>query len=169
MDRPGGGSLTEEQSLTEPSSPEKQPWMPPRWFIRLAWRIHSGLYRVTSGRKGLRPPRPDQYGLMHLTAIGRRSGRERPVMLAYVHDGPNLVTLAMNGWDPAEPSWWLNLQATPEAHVELVDGERDVIARRATDEERVHLWRRWAEVNKKLDAFAVRRPTGTAVVVLEPA
>ena len=154
--------------VTEPTS-EKQPWMPPRWFIRLAWRIHSGLYRLTSGRKGLRPPRPDQYGLMHLTAIGRRSGRKRPVMLAYVEDGPNLVTLAMNGWDPAEPAWWLDLQATPEAHVELVDGERDVVARLATDEERERLWRRWAEVNKKLDAFAVRRPTGTAVVVLEPA
>ena len=33
-------------------------------------------------------------------------------MLGYVEDGPNLVTLAMNGWDPAEPAWWLNLQAT---------------------------------------------------------
>ena len=106
---------------------------------------------------------------MHLTAIGRRSGRERPVMLAYVEDGPNLVTLAMNGWDPAEPAWWLNLQATPEAHVALVDGERDVVARAATDEERQRLWQRWAEVNKKLDAFAQRRPNGTAVVVLEPA
>ena len=106
---------------------------------------------------------------MHLTAIGRRSGRERPVMLAYVEDGPNLVTLAMNGWDPAEPAWWLNLQATPEAHVALVDGERDVVARVATDEERQRLWQRWAEVNKKLDAFAERRPNGTAVVVLEPA
>ncbi|MCY3663358.1 MAG: nitroreductase/quinone reductase family protein [bacterium] len=143
--------------------------MPPRWFVRLAWRIHSGLYRLTRRRKGLRPPRPNQYGLMHLTAIGRRSGRERPVMLAYVEDGPNLVTLAMNGWDPAEPAWWLNLQATPEAHVALVDGERDVVARVATDEERRRLWQRWAEVNKKLDAFAERRPNGTAVVVLEPA
>ena len=143
--------------------------MPPRWFVRLAWRIHSDLYRLTRRRKGLRPPRPDQYGLMHLTAIGRRSGRERPVMLAYVEDGPNLVTLAMNGWDPAEPAWWLNLQATPEAHVALVDGERDVVARVATDEERQRLWQRWAEVNKKLDAFAQRRPNGTAVVVLEPA
>jgi deazaflavin-dependent oxidoreductase (nitroreductase family) len=148
---------------------EKPHFMPPRWFVRLAWRIHSGLYRVTSGKKGLRTPRPDQYGLMHLTAIGRKSGRERPVMLAYVDDGPNLVTLAMNGWDPVEPAWGLNLQATPEAHVELIDGERDVVARVATDEERQRLWQEWVKVNNKLDAFARRRPNGTAVVILEPA
>lgn len=154
--------------MTEPTN-EKKPFMPPRWVIRLAWRIHSGLYRLTGGRKGLRPPTPDQYGLMRLTATGRHSGRERPVMLAYVEDGPNLVTLAMNGWDPAEPAWWINLQATPGAHVELVDGKRRVVGRAATAEERQRLWQQWTEVNEKLDAFATRRPNGTAVVVLEPA
>ena len=44
-----------------------------------------------------------------------------------------------------------------------------MLARVATDEERQRLWQRWTEVNEKLDAFAVRRPNGTAVVVLEPA
>ncbi len=154
--------------MTEPKS-EKPHWMPPRWFVRLAWSIHRGLYRLTSGRRGLRRPRPDQYGLMHLTAVGRRSGQKRAVMLAYVEDGPNLVTMAMNGWDPAEPAWWLNLQANPEGHVELVDGQRDVIARIATDEERQRLWQEWTAVNEKLDEFAVRRTNGTAVVILEPA
>ena len=35
--------------------------------------------------------------------ISRRSGAERPVMLGYFEDGPNLVTMAMNGWADAEP------------------------------------------------------------------
>lgn len=90
-------------------------------------------------------------------------------MLAYVEDGADLVTMAMNGWDPADPAWWLNLQANPEAYVELIDGDRDVIARPATEEEQQSLWRRWTEVNRKLDEFAVRRTNGTTVVILEPA
>ena len=33
--------------------------LPPRWFIRLAWLTHRGLYRVTAGRIGLwRPKAP---------------------------------------------------------------------------------------------------------------
>jgi hypothetical protein len=51
-------------------------------------------------------------------------GQERSVIIAYVEDGANLVTLAMNGWADAEPAWWLNLQARPEASVTLVDGRR---------------------------------------------
>jgi len=40
------------------------------------------------------------------------------VILGYYEDGPNLVSMAMNGWGAAEPAWWLNLQADPQALVE---------------------------------------------------
>jgi deazaflavin-dependent oxidoreductase (nitroreductase family) len=56
---------------------------------------------------------------MRLTTIGRRTGNQRSVILAYLQDGANLVTLAMNGWAEPEPAWWLNLQAHPNATVEL--------------------------------------------------
>ena len=49
----------------------------------------------------------------------RTSGHERNVIIGYVQDGPDLVALAMNGWDEGHPSWWLNLQAHPEAVVRL--------------------------------------------------
>jgi hypothetical protein len=54
-------------------------------------------------------------GAMRLTTIERRTGRAHPVIVGYLEDGPNLVTMAMNGWDDAEPAWWLNLQAHPIA------------------------------------------------------
>ena len=37
----------------------------------------------------------------------------------------------MNGWADPEPAWWLNLQAHPEATVELPGGIRKVTARAA--------------------------------------
>ncbi|RBM11580.1 nitroreductase family deazaflavin-dependent oxidoreductase [Prauserella sp. PE36] len=148
---------------------ERSPRLPPRWFIRLAWKVHRAVYRVTRGRKGLWPPKPGRWGTMRLTTIGRRTGEERSVILAYLPDGPNVYTLAMNGWGAAEPAWWLNLQARPEATVRLVDGPRRVRGRAAAGEERERLWARWRELDEKLDAFAARRPGETAVVILEPA
>ena len=35
------------------------------------------------------------------------------MILGYYEDGPNVVTMAMNGWADDEPAWWLNLQAHP--------------------------------------------------------
>src|SRR4051812_41001433 len=121
------------------------------------------------GPKGLWPPRPGKWGALRLTTKGRRSGEPRSVILGYFEDGPNLVSMAMNGWGAAEPAWWLNLQAEPDAVVELAGGSRrDVHARRAARAERERLWARWRELDRNLDGYAARRPRETAVVVLEP-
>jgi F420H(2)-dependent quinone reductase len=145
---------------------ERPARLPPRWFIRLFWYVHRGLYRVA--RIGLRRPKNTTYGMLRLTTTGRRTGRPRSVIIGYYEDGSNLVTMAMNGWGPEEPAWWLNLQADPDARVDLVDGPRLVRGRLATGEERVRLWDRWRHIDDNLDAYAARRPSETAVVVLEP-
>lgn len=152
-------------SAEQPRSPS----LPPPWFIRLAWAVHRALYRVTGGRRGLWRPKPGKWGTMRLTTVGRKTGKERVAILGYFEDGPNLVTMAMNGWMEAEPAWWLNLQSQPEALVELNDGARKVRGRAAVGEEHDRLWAAWAEIDKNLDGYATRRPGGTAVVVLEPA
>ena len=106
------------------------------------WHLHRWIVRVSGARKGLWPPRPGKYGTLRLTARGRRSGEPRSVIVGYYEDGPNLVTMAMNGWGAAEPAWWLNLQAHPEAVVELAGRiRREVLGRAAVGEERDRLWR----------------------------
>ena len=40
-----------------PAEQYERAWLPPRWFVRLAWFVHRGLYSITGGRLGLRPPR----------------------------------------------------------------------------------------------------------------
>ena len=143
--------------------------LPPRWFIVAFWHAHRRFVRATHGRKGLWPPRPDKWGALELTTIGRRSGRPRSVIIGYYEDGPNLVSMAMNGWGAAEPAWWMNLQADPNAVVELAGGKhREVRCRAAHGEERDRLWERWRELDENLDDYACRRPRETAVVVLAP-
>jgi deazaflavin-dependent oxidoreductase (nitroreductase family) len=73
------------------------------------------------------------------------------------------------GWGETEPAWWLNLQAQPRARVQLPDGTREIVARAAAGQERARLWDRLRSLDENLDAYAGRRPTETAVVVLEPA
>ncbi len=107
--------------------------------------------------------------MLRLHTIGRRSGKERVVILGYYEDGPNLVTLAMNGWGDPPPAWWLNLTANPDAWVDLVDGRRRVRARAAAGDERARLW---ADIRSydgygDIDALSATRSTETTVVVLE--
>ena len=149
-------------------SGEKAPRVPPRWFVVGAWKVHRALFAVTRGRRGLWPERPAKWGTMRLTVVGRRSGQERSVILGYLEDGPDVVTLAMNGWAAPEPAWWLNLQAQPDVTVDLRDGPRRFHAREATGDERARLWAAMSRVETNLDAYATRRPRGTSVVVFEP-
>jgi F420H(2)-dependent quinone reductase len=146
----------------------KSPFLPPRWFVRTAWVVHRAIYNVTGGRRGLWQPKPDKWGTMRVTTIGRKTGKQRSVILGYYEDGPNLVTMAMNGWGEGEPAWWLNLQSQPDATVVLTDGRRDVRASVASGRERERLWARWQQMGDDVDGYATRRSTETAVVVLEP-
>ena len=147
---------------------QRGPRVPPRWFVRLAWSTHRALYRLTGGRVGLWRARSNRWGTLRLTTTGRRTHQDRSVILGYLEDGPNLITLAMNGWADGEPAWWLNLQAHPDARVDLADGPRSVKAHTAAGTERLRLWAKWREVEPNLDAYAALRSSPTAVVVLEP-
>jgi deazaflavin-dependent oxidoreductase (nitroreductase family) len=93
------------------------------------------------------------------------------VIVGYLDDGPDLVVLAMNGWDEGDPAWWRNLQAHPDATVRLAGEQepRAVRAREATGAERERLWQRWRDIHPELDGYAARRTTVTPVVVLSAA
>jgi deazaflavin-dependent oxidoreductase (nitroreductase family) len=143
--------------------------LPPPWFIHFAWRFHRALYRITGGRVLWMPGRRFGWGAMRLTTTGWKTGRERSVIIGYLEDGPNILGMAMNGWDEGHPAWWRNLQAHPDAVIRLPHGEPMAVrAREAFGEERERLWARWQAVDEGLDAYAARRTVETPMVVFEP-
>ena len=145
------------------------PKHPPAWFMHTFWRAHRLAYRFSGGRFLWTPSSKREWGAVHVTTIGRVSGRERSVILGYLEDGPNLVTLAMNGGEEGHPAWWRNLEAHPDAVVRLAHQDpRPVRARAAVGEERERLWARWVAIDPDHDAFAAYRSTPIVVVVLEP-
>jgi deazaflavin-dependent oxidoreductase (nitroreductase family) len=54
-----------------------------------------------------------------LTTTGRRSGRSWTVPLLYQPDDDRWVIIASNGGNAKHPAWWLNLQAQPDASVQI--------------------------------------------------
>lgn len=91
------------------------------------------------------------------------------MIIAYLEDGQNVTSLAMNGWDDGHPAWWLNLEADPNAVIRTPDGRsRQVRARLAVGDERERLWQRWLAIEPEDEAFAQHRSVETPVVVFEP-
>ena len=147
----------------------RPPRHPPPWFVHLAWRVHRALYRLSGGRFLWSTSNKRGWGALRLTTTGRKSGQERSVIVGYLEDGPNLIAIAMNGWDEGHPSWWLNLEAHPDAVFRLSDEQpRPVHARQASGHEAERLWQRWVTVDPRIESYAAGRATGTPVVVLEP-
>lgn len=147
----------------------RPPKLPPAWFKHLFWRGHRAVYGLAKGRVLWTPASKRGWGALHLTTVGRRSGKKRTVILGYLEDGANLVVLAMNGWDEGHPAWWRNLEADPDAIVRLArGGPRPVHARAAGGEERERLWKLWLAVEPELEAYATGRIVDTPVVVFEP-
>ena len=142
----------------------KRPTLPPNWFIRLAWAVHRAMFRWTGGRRGLWKATPEKWGTFRLHTVGRTSGKERIAILGYHEDGPNIVTVAMNGWMEGHPAWWLNLEARPDATIELKGETLQVRARAAAGEERERLLKLFPDSLP----FVQHRKTETPVVVLEP-
>jgi len=148
---------------------QQPPKLPPAWFKHAFWRVHRSLSRLSGGRFLWTPASKRGWGAMQLTTIGRKSGKERHVIVAYLEDGQNVTGLATNGWDEGHPAWWLNLEAHPDALIRLPHQQpRPVCARLAAGAERERLWNRWLAIEPEDEAFALGRSVETPVVVFEP-
>jgi len=134
-------------------------------MLRLGWWIHRWLFRISGGRIGARL---NDMPVLLLTTRGRRSGEERNVALQFLEDGGSYVVIGSFAGEDRHPSWWLNLQAAPEAKVAFRGRRQRVRAREAMDEERERLWQRIVEADPGYAEYALRITRRIPVVVLEP-
>jgi deazaflavin-dependent oxidoreductase (nitroreductase family) len=99
--------------------------------------VHSFLYRSSNGVIGGRIANSP---VVLLTTTGRRSGKQRTVPLLYLMDGQNVVLVASNGGAVKHPTWWLNLQTTPEAWIQIKGTRQRIKAEQASASEKQRLW-----------------------------
>jgi deazaflavin-dependent oxidoreductase (nitroreductase family) len=119
-------------------------------LMRAVSPVHTVLLRAFRGR-GMWRFRGGEVVL--LTHTGRRSGKRFTTPLLHLRDGEDLLVAASHGGVDAEPQWWLNLQDTPYAEVE-VRGERwAVVAEALPEAERIAAWERFRQVGPYFDEY----------------
>jgi deazaflavin-dependent oxidoreductase (nitroreductase family) len=76
--------------------------------------------------------------------------------------------VASNAGHDQDPAWWLNLQAHPDAAVEVGKDVRQVHARQATPEEAARLYGRFVTGLPQYADYRRRTRREIPVVILEP-
>ncbi len=137
----------------------------PAGALRVSGKLNVPLYRLSRGRLGGRIGRAP---VLLLTTVGRRSGQPRTAPVLYLADGDRLVVIGSNAGNENTPAWALNLQANPEADVEVGADRRPVRARVTEGEERAELWRRMNDQYGGFEAYRERTERHIPVFVLEP-
>ena len=130
-----------------------------------ATKIHASLFRATDGRVGGRMVGSP---VLLLVTTGRKTGRRRTTPLLYLPDGDRYVIVASNGGAAKHPVWWLNLQAYPEATVEVGGRKTRVRAREAQGGEKARLWEELVLMYPSYENYQRRTDREIPVVLLEP-
>lgn len=123
------------------------------------------VYRLSNGRLG---GKMQDLPVLILHTVGRKSGKARKSPLLYIQDGVDYVIVASRGGSDAPPAWWLNLQAMPQATIEIKKSKRHVTAREATAEEKAAYWPQLIAGYSFYADYQARTTREIPVIVLTP-
>jgi F420H(2)-dependent quinone reductase len=119
------------------------------------------LYRITRGAG------TGTWQLL-LTTRGRKTGQPRTVPLRYVRDGDAYVVIGSNWGKPQPPAWYLNLQADPNADVQVRGNRFQAEARTVRLEERQRLWEMLVRAYRGYERYAEQTTRILPIVRLTP-
>jgi deazaflavin-dependent oxidoreductase (nitroreductase family) len=140
----------------------------PRWLLRFGWAVHKALARLSGGRIGTIRAAPTRLGTLFLLTSGRKTGRIRRNGLYYFPEGDGFVVVASNAGADQDPAWWRNLQANPDAAVELGGRLYPVRAREVLGDEHDRLYARFEGAARQYEVYRESAPRAIPVIVLEP-
>ena len=106
--------------------------------------------------------------ILLLTTTGRRTGEPRTTPLIYARDGDDYLVVASMGGAPQHPKWYLNLEADPDAEIQVKADHIPVTARTATPDEKPRLWGLVRDPWPNYDVYQSRTEREIPVVVLTP-
>jgi deazaflavin-dependent oxidoreductase (nitroreductase family) len=125
--------------------------------------LHKEAYRRTGGKLGGKIG-PTTMGL--LTTTGRKSGQPRTTPLNCTPDGDRWLLVASYGGDDRDPQWFRNLEANPEATLQIGAETFPVRATVATAEEKKTLWPKVVAGYKGYEGYQRKTSRDIPVVVL---
>jgi deazaflavin-dependent oxidoreductase (nitroreductase family) len=113
-------------------------------FIKLFMTINSLLLRISRGRIG---SRLGTQTVLILHTVGRKSGQDRAIPIAYFDYEDKYLIVASNWGRDKQADWYLNLKKDPRAKLEIKGKTVPVVAREAQGEEYDRLWKFATERN----------------------
>ena len=123
------------------------------------------LYRRTKG--GI--TRPWKVDALLLTTRGRRSGRERTVVLQFFPDADDMMLAAANDGGASHPDWYFNLVADPTARVEVMGRTVAAHAEELSPDEAAARWKRILVRAPSYERYARATSRRIPIVRLVPA
>jgi deazaflavin-dependent oxidoreductase (nitroreductase family) len=108
------------------------------------------LWQARMGKMG-------ELSLLVLTTTGAKSGAKRQSALGYFPDGDNAwLIVASFGGSQANPGWYHNLAAHPEAEIQIGGRKIPVTATALTGAERDAAWARVVEASPRYAGYATK-------------
>lgn len=129
--------------------------------------VHRSIVKGTGGRIG-----GTGFGMpvVMLTTTGRKSGKERTVMLTSpVNDDKRVVLVASYGGDDRHPAWFLNVRDNPDVELEMKGKKRRMVAHVADADEKATLWPEVIAAYKGYAQYQTKTERDIPLVILEPA
>ena len=140
-----------------------------KWLTPLGiWIMRRTNGAVTDSRIARMLGAPREVDVLLLTTRGRRSGRERTVVLQFFPDGDAMVVTAANDGGTSHPGWFFNLQGDPSARVEVLGRTIPVHAEELPAEATAEWWPRIVRRDPSYERYARATSRRFPIVRLVP-
>jgi F420H(2)-dependent quinone reductase len=135
-------------------------------FVKWFMSIHSLLLRLSHGRVG---SNLGTQTILILHTIGRKSGQDRAIPIAYFDYQGRYLIVASNWGKDRQADWYLNLKKDPYARLEIKGEVISVSAREAQGNEYDHLWTFVTEHHPPYLKYQMMTKRSIPIVVFEQA
>jgi deazaflavin-dependent oxidoreductase (nitroreductase family) len=134
-------------------------------FIKWFMSINSFLIRISRGRIG---SNLGTQTILLLHTIGRKSGQERVIPIAYFDYEGKYLIVASNWGKDHQADWVLNLKKQPRAALEVKGKRIEVQSREAQGEEYDRLWKFATEKHPPYLDYQKMTTRHIPIMVFEP-
>ncbi len=134
-------------------------------LIKFFMSINSLILRISRGRIG---SKLGTQTVLILHTIGRKSGQDRAIPIAYFDYQGSYLIVATNWGKDQQPDWYLNLEQNPHAKLEINGKTIPVAAREAQGEEYDRLWKFATQRNPPYEKYQKMLTRHIPIMVFEP-
>jgi deazaflavin-dependent oxidoreductase (nitroreductase family) len=133
-------------------------------MLRVMWKLHRFVLRVSGGRVGSR------MGSMKVLLLdtGHKTGQPRTVGLSHLEMDGRYFVMASYAGEDRDPAWATNLRAHPRATVSIGGRSTPVIARALEGGEREAMFERFVEADAAYGEYRERTTREIRVFELRP-